>query len=116
MSERYRYDLIEVEAGVVARSAQVGIDPATVLMIVQAIVAVLQMLQNCRKQKVSWRRYLRISFGWRWARGRVREAVADAIGDEALRQLGGDKLINAIIARGDALPDEYLLTMSGEPK
>jgi hypothetical protein len=111
------FQRIEEQAGQIQKSMK--LDPATILVIVQAIVAVLSALLECQKNKVSWRRYIKLSFGKRWARRELREILHEAenVGPDKLEELlGGSKFIDEILARGEILTDEDILQMMGDPQ
>lgn len=108
------FQRIEEQAGHIQKSLK--LDPATILIIVQAIVAVLQALRECQKNRVSWRRYLQLSFGPRWARRELRAILVDAerVGADRLALLGDKRFLDELIVRGELTTDEDILLMMGD--
>lgn len=89
---------LEVLAGRIAKRLG-AIDPITIAIIVQALVAAWELIQECRKRE----RWLSVRKRGRTARGRLRltARVTKRVGSKDLERAGGERLIDELLLQGD---------------
>lgn len=101
---------LETHAENVCRRMGFTIDPITIAAIISAIVAVIQLIQDCREtQQVTWgdvRDTMKRPGPWGWFR--IRRSVINEIGRFKYRQIGGMMAVETIVREGDSLTNEQL--------
>lgn len=88
--------LINFEAKKIQRA--LGLDPAAIALIIEAIMAAIKALQDCRAKRSSWaaiKNEARLANGYT----RLRHRVTRRIGREALAGLGGRAFLQQLIDR-----------------
>jgi hypothetical protein len=85
---------LEPHAGELVRVLK--LDPVTILLIIQALAAIISMVRDCREmQGVTWDRTIQRGRESRWQR-RMRHVVLRRIGADDYQKIGGDQFLDAV--------------------
>ena len=68
------------------------LDPVTILLVIQAIAALLQIIRECREWKVRWS-IIRDSGKTRVGQGRMRRAILQEITQSDYERIGGERFL-----------------------
>lgn len=92
------------------------LDPVTILLVIQAIAALLQIIRECREWKVRWN-IIRESGRTKVGQGRMRRAVRKAIGRADYERIGGERFLQWVSDHAQlvkAADVDNLLYLAGE--